>query len=63
MRGMERNRVANSVILLREKWIVCLTLELQQIEFVLMHNLNSLYVTHSNCSRSNIVISHTPVHM
>ncbi len=49
------------------KWcdcVLCLSLELQQIEYALMHNVNDLYVTadrgHSNHSWSNNVISHTP---
>ncbi len=40
--GMEQNRAGNSVIWLREKCVVCLSLELQQIECTLMHDVNDL---------------------
>ncbi len=62
--GMELNRAANTVIWLREKCVVSLSLELQQIECALTHDVNVLYVTayrtQSNPSQSNIVISQTP---
>ncbi len=44
MEGMERNRVADNAIWLREKCVVCLSLELQQTECALVHDVNDLYV-------------------
>ncbi len=55
MEGMERNGVANSLIWLREKCIMCLSLELQQTECALMHSVNSLYVT---ANRGRILFVH-----
>ncbi len=39
--GTERNRAANSVIHLREKCLVCLSLELQHIECALTYDVNN----------------------
>ncbi len=49
MGGTEQNGVANS------DFVVCLSLELQQIECVLMHDANNLYVTED---RGHIPIIH-----
>ncbi len=54
MGGIEGNGVANSVIWLREESVGCLSLELQQIECPLMHDVNDLYVT-ANCGHILIV--------
>ncbi len=40
---MERNGAADRVIWLREEHVVCLSLELQQTECALMHDVNDLY--------------------
>ncbi len=47
MGAMERNGAANDscVIRSREKYVVCLNLELQQTECALTHNANDLYIT------------------
>ncbi len=55
MGGMEQNGAANSVIWLREKCVVCLSLELQQIECALTNDANDLYVT---ADRGHILIVH-----
>ncbi len=52
--GMEENRVANSVIWLREKCVVYLSLELQQIECALAHGVNDLCVK-ANCEHFPII--------
>ncbi len=54
-RGMEQNGVEHSLIWLREKCIVCLSLELQQIECVMTYDANKLYVT---ADRGHILIVH-----
>ncbi len=70
MGGMERNGAANSVIWLREKCVVCLSLELQQIQ-ALTHDVNTLRNTlrtlhngrswtHYNRSWSNTITSPAP---
>ncbi len=46
-------QVAKSLIGLREKRVVCLSVELQQIECALMHDANELYVT---ADRGHILI-------
>ncbi len=55
---------ASSVIWLREKCVVCLSLELQQIECALMHDVGDLFEggwwTHADWSWSNVLISYTP---
>ncbi len=43
--SVKRNGLANSVITLKYKCVVCLSLELQQIECALTHDVNDLYVT------------------
>ncbi len=55
MRGMDQNTEANSVIWLREKCIVCLSLELQQIECALTHSIYDLYV---KADRGHILIAY-----
>ncbi len=62
MGGMEQNGAADSVIWLREKCVLCLSVEVQQIEWALTHNANDLYVNRGHIlifSQSNIIISHT----
>ncbi len=54
MGGRERNGAANGVIWLREKCVVCLSLELQQIQ-ALTHNVNTLYVI---ADHGHIIIVH-----
>ncbi len=58
MEGMERNGQANSVVWMREKCVMCLSLELQLIEYALTHNVNELYVT---ANREHILIVHGPI--
>ncbi len=55
MGGMEQSGAANSEIWLREKCLVFLSLELQQIECALTHAANRLCVT---ADRGHILIFH-----
>ncbi len=47
-----------SVIWLREKCVVCLSLELQRTEHALLHDVNDLYVP---ANHGHILITHSPI--
>ncbi len=53
MGRMERNGVANRVIWLRKKSVECVSLELQQIDCALTHDVDHLYV--SDCGHILII--------